>query len=1483
METCPEDIGVKIKEEKFDSPPPLVIKPEPTSPEPCARVHPPISSNLPVPLHSAPELNPQVPSRPVGRFAPSKVARDVNKAVDLSTYQYGLYSFFAEGNENREYDSPHFDPHYGETDMKDPALRARAKKYFEDLRRERCEETEEYQIREQSSGRSREHRPMYQRKRKKVQKLVVLVPKIRISPTIQEYLRRRYPPNSSRTARLAARKKCLSSDESLQEEKLQEFMAQFESGAAYNKSRPYSVSQRVTRLTSRPSSSCSSQQSESTTIDKDSVWNSSRNTNQETRHFPSRETEQAPCNTLAVADRLIKSEPMDYESSMPNENPLMAVKREMLDCSHHNIQIKQEPIDYCEHDCPQNRPEIQYNYNFDQPLSAPTSLRDNQVPDSSERPPTLPFPTLPLNNENITPNIPLNVSQIPDIETESRKEKKKKHKRQCIPFPIKKEPLEEAALEATPPLIKDLPAKKPEEHPTPTSNNDHDQAANKKPKKHCLPFPIKQEPLEELSAENESLPAKAAESENLVSSESVKIKEEQLESDQMLMVEIFRKRVKKLKKIEVKPLVSVKEEPVDFGEVASEIPSPEIKEEPVEPTLMYIKPKPVEQKNAKKLKYVYGRRIQGRARMSASHPRGRSSLEVMEESEFDSAAKIDTPFSPPKSAWSKITPTVSASPESDEETEENKGLTAQIDRLIEAGNIQTLDDTEIMYSLFASTIKDIQDPKANVFNIVLERFKETKAFEKSMRSAEENHPDKSGTDNPAEETPNTPALVTLFPMSDQEIYSQGLAVVGETKPPEEFELPSIKEETLEEDDIQKLEEENVIDGDRADTNNSNDLPEPEISDSSNQPVEIKTGLSDLSPDKNFDAASSIEPSLIRDLPVNDNFPPPYADFSRISPIRIRNSLERLNKPNILKTSTSSVPSFHPDIPTTSTSGFDDRPPLYIDSFQKTRRESDEKIRVVDESSEDFRESGTEHGDFKSDERPPTSASRQKGDMSEAERLFDEMLADEQTSFPSQEPAYMEPFPRSDTLFANTSLDDFIKAPLSANEHLVKPKPSYVRMNYHDSSESVENFKPPGVVLFSSKPEDLAPKENPDWSQWRRQHESFDQFQSSSWAIDEQSNSWSPQHSLYDNYLEPPTSSASFEDHQKDPSRLNCFETNSLSSWIEGRRLSNQGTFPIIERNDSGQEVVKIPVELREVQTQFPNHSKHCASIDVSTPVTKFIEQRQVNVADVGVQTNILPPYSPSLDYGHHTPLSSVLVEPLLSARKVSRPSPRTPSSEDTSRLAPTVQQRTCQTQYPANNSIYSPFEPSVPFKGYHVPNRYPTDSCTQTEGAPLFPPWVAPGRFRRHRPVLVEPLPNIEPIGENVRTMRSSDAYSILMEQIRTSNDPSFDKFMNSQQQPNGVVSKFNKYACYAPQGNSPELPLTVKKNYPKKSGNVCKGKRPGIEYKEVSPQQVPSEHSNRGLTPYQISVKIRRMGQVENIIGRLSTPKKRKSLSPKR
>ena len=1441
---------MKIKEERFDSPPP-VIKPEPTSPEPCARVHPPIPS-LPVPPLSAPELNTQVSSRPVGRFAPSKVARDVNKAVDLSTYQYGLYSFFAEGNENREYDSPHFDPHYGETDMKDPALRARAKRYFENLRRERCEETEEYQMREQSSGRSREHRPMYQRKRKKVQKLVVLVPKIPISPTIQEYLRKRYPPDSNRTARWAARKKCRSSEETLQEEKLQEFMAQFQSGAAHSKSRPYSVSQRVTSLTSRPSSSCSSQQSES--IDQELVNRSSRKMDQETGHIPStRAVEPGPCNPLAVANRLIKSEPMEFEHAhaSPNENPLLAVKREMLDCSLHNIQIKPEPIDYSEYECLHNRSESQQNYFSDPSLSLPNSLKDNSIPDSSEQPPPLPPPPQTLNNENITPNIPVTESQIPDTDTESRKEKKKKHKRQCIPFPIKQEPQEESPIgtkSITTSPIKDLPASKHGEHPRPTTNNENDQAPKKKPKKQCIPFPIKQEPLEEPSTEYDPSPAEAAKSDNAVLTENVKIKEEQLEPDQLLMVEIFRKRVKKLKKIEVKPLVSVKEEPVDFGETTSELPSPEIKEEPVEPTLLYIKPKPVEQKNAKKLKYVYGRRIQGRARMSASHPRGRSSLEVMEESEFDSAAKIDTPFSPPKSAWSKITPTVASTPESDEETEENKGLTAQIDRLIEAGNIQTLDDTEIMYSLFASAIKDIQDPKANVFNIVLERFKETKAFEKSLRSAEENHPDKPETDNPAEETPKTPALLTLFPMSDQEIYNQGLAVVGETKPPEEFELPSIKEETLEEDELKKVQGEKENEDDCVDTLTSNVLPEPEISGPLAQNAETRPDIPELSANKVLEAVSSIEPSLIRDLPVSENLPPPCSDFSRISPIRIRNSLERLNKPNILKASTSSASSFHPDIPSTSTSDFDSRPPLYIDPFPKSRRESDEKIRVVDESSEDFRESVTEHADFKSEERPPNSASRQKGEMSEAERLFDEMLADEQTSFPSQEPAYMEPFPRNDSLFANTSLDDFIKAPLSSNEHLVKPKPSYVRMNYHDSSESVENFKPPGVVLFSSKPEDLAPKDNPDWSQWRRQHESFDQFQSSAWTIDEQSNSWSPQHSLYDNYLEPPTSSAPFDEHQKDPSRMNCFESNSLSSWMEGRRLSNQSTFPIIERNDSGQEVVKIPVELREVQTQYPNHSKHCASIDVSTPVTKFIAQRQVNVADIGVQTDILPPYSPFLDYGHHTPLSSVLVEPLLSARKVSRPSPRTPSSEDNSRLAPTVQQRTCQTQYPANNSIYSPFEPSVPFKGYHIPNKEPTDSCTQTEGAPLFPPWVAPGRFRRHRPVLVEPLPNIEPIGENVRTMRSSDAYSILMEQIRTSNDPSFDKFMNSQQLPNGVVSRFNKYACYAPQGNSPELPLTVKKNYPKKNGNVCKGKRPGIEYKEVSPQQVPSEHSNRGL-----------------------------------
>ena len=1442
--------GVNIKEEIVDAPPPVVIKPEPCSPEQCSRVHPPATST------TLPET--QTSSRPVGRFNPSKAARNLNKTIDLTSYQYGLYSFFAEGNDTREFDAPHFDPHYGETDMKDPALLARAKRYFESLRQEQCEDLDEFHMREQSTSSTREHRPMYQRKRKKMQSLVVLVPKIRISHNIQEFLRKRYPPDTNRAARWAARKKCRSTspDATLQEEKLQEFMTQFQSGTSHGKSRPYSVSQRVARLDSysRPPSSCSSQQSTSTSHD---LTSNPRCFEQEI-NYP---TFSNQVNRNPYMAPTIKPEPMDYEDMSVNPNPLLAVKREMMDCEHHNALIKSEPAECSESDCVRNHPEPIFSTDSEQLPSALCFQQRGALTCQAELPPSIHPPS--QNSENITPNIPNTEEPSSISEEESRKRKKKKHKRPCIPFSIKQEPVDETSSEinlSSVSLNNKFKVSRSEEntdtaaddivHPTSHIEEEARKRKTKKHKKPCIPFAIKTEPVDETYAEtSSSLIIPAADTpivnkpdtapETVVQPETVKIKQEQLEPDQMLMVEIFRKRVKKLKQIEVQPLVAVKEEPVDFEDI------PVMKEEPVEGTLLYIKPKSlVQQTNAKKtLKYVYGRRMQGRARMSASHPRGRTSLDVMEESEFDSAAKLNTPFSPPKSAWSKITQTVNKAAESDEEAEENRGLTAQIDRLIEAGNIQTLDDTETMYKLFASTIKDIPDPQANVFNIVLERFKESKAFEKSLKSAEENNKNKPQAESPDEEAPKIPVLRTLFPMSDQEIYNQGLAVVGETKPPEEFELPTVKVEELEEGGNERVSKDGVF--------SSESVLQPDIADTLIKSHGIQGDNSDLvvNTDKSFDnisennvseKATLMEKVVISTEPIQSvSVPqdvPPASDFSRISPIRIRNSLERFNiKPNIVKTS--SANHFQSDPPA----------PLYIDAFSETRRGSDEKIRVVDETSEDFKESGKGSGGYKSDERRPTSASRQKGDMSVAERLFDEMLADEQTVFPTQEPTYMEPFPRNDSLFANTSLDDFIKAPLSSNEHLVKPKPSYVRMNYHDSSESVDTFKPP-TVLFSSKPEDLTPKENPEWNQWRRQHESFDQFQSSSWAIDEQSNSWSPQHSIYDQYLEPPSSSAPFEDQQKDSSRMNCFENNPLSPWMDGRRVSMQSTFPIVERNESGQEIVRIPVEQRTVQTQFPNHNKHCSAIEVSTPVLVFIVQRQDNVVDIAIQTDMFPPYSPFLDYTHHSPLSSVLVEPLLSARKVSRPSPRTPSNEDNTRVAPTIEQRTCQTQYPANNSLYSPFEPSVPFQGYQILNKEPTDSFSQTEGAPLFPPWVAPGRFRRHRPVLVEPLPNIEPIGENVRTMRSSDAYSILMEQIRTSNDPSFDKFMNSQQQPNGVVSRFNKYACYAPQGNSPELPLTVKKNYPKKNGNVCKGKRPGIEYKEVSPQQVPSEHSNRGF-----------------------------------
>ena len=243
----------------------------------------------------------------------------------------------------------------------------------------------------------------------------------------------------------------------------------------------------------------------------------------------------------------------------------------------------------------------------------------------------------------------------------------------------------------------------------------------------------------------------------------------------------------------------------------------------------------------------------------------------------------------------------------------------------------------------------------------------------------------------------------------------------------------------------------------------------------------------------------------------------------------------------------------------------------------------------------------------------------------------------------------------------------------------------------------------------------------------------------------------------------------------------------------------------------------------------------------ATPVINYIVQRQENVSDRGMQTE-----SSFLEYGHYNPFCSVLVEPLLSARKAVRPPPCAYQQEP-GRL---VEQRTIQTQYPANNTRYTAIDPSLPFMAYSFAMQTPVTSSSQTDGEPIANAGGTQHRHKRRRPVLVEPVPNIVPIGENVRTMRSSDAYGILMEQIRTSTDPKFDRFMNSQLQPNGVLSRFNKYACYAPQGGSPDLPLTVKKSFPgevRKTGHSCKGKRPGIEYKEVMPQQIPSEHCNKG------------------------------------
>ena len=1539
-----------------------------------------------------------IPARPAGKFSTSRLANQ-DKTVDLSSYQYGLYSYFAEGNKTHEFDGPHFDPYFGQTDIKDPALLLRAKQYFENLRQERCEDSEDYQMREQSSS-TRDHRPMYQRKRKKLQQLVVSVHKIPISPAIQEYLRRRYPIKPD--CETEKRKTPL---ESVQEAKLQEFMLQFQAGASRTQSRPYSqrVSSkgakqdlpniRITSHCSRESSLCSNERFSPEPSPCRGVTDFEGGRNKVLENTV-RAMECDTCNPdntlhegtpLAPSDTVIKSEISDYSDPAVNHlNPLMNIKQEIMDSSYYQ-DYASCPVSSTISDLGQESIAAQRTDQIHPAIPdiiSPSDISKSQTTKNKvDVPPLIKQEMLdpvhtdldlePINynisteNPPVDRNSPSTGETVQDNQTINEKghsKIRKKRKKKCIPFQIKQELIDQTETEAYLTKLND-DEKEPESEvidPLETEassldlNDDlkeHESAAIdpfeteassldlndalKEPESGVIdPFeteesildlnddkkentlsvvdPIETKALTPDLNNDKKEPGLAVKEIDLP--ENVIIKEEPLDADQLLMVKIFRKRVKKLKMIKVQPMVSVKDEPIDFEDVQRELESPEIKDEQEEPCLLYFDPKPpVKHENISKLKpkFVYGKRMRARATMSVSHPRRTPSIDT--ESEFDKAAQIDTLFSPPKSAWSNVT-TLSNNHMSDDETDENAGLTAEIDKLIEAGNITSLDDTERMFNLFASTIKNIKDPTTNVFNIVLDKFKKTKAIDESENTVLA----------PVQTAPNQ----ILFPMSDQEIYSQGLAVIGESKPPEEFELPTIKVEPQDDFVNDKcLLSNDVFKGDEIALCVESGLKQK----SSETPIiqfnkvqfdhdKINKDTTDITPDETGKMASpSDDPS------------------SQTLPIRIKNSLERLsNKPNETQGSNkigsecresssygqSSMDNSHDLDPGSQISATPrDFEANSIDDFkEKLPNMGDIRLRVksppiVNYSSEKgsqyyglvsgetlisekrpdsecFQNSNGPHGfmidpvvqpvegkaitaeeipsslkrqpigdysidsatqsykitpDEKLKSEEKITMSRQLRELSDAERLFDEVLADEPSSFQAPEPAYLsEPYSRSnDNFFATSSLDDFIKAPLNTNEYLVKPKPSYVRMNYHDSSESVEGLKPP-AVLFSSKTD--------EWSQWKRNanNESFDQFQTSPWSIEDQSNPWSPQHSIYDSYFEPP-SSASFEDAQKEGSRV-C-ENNSLQPL--GRRLSVQGAYnPIIERNEKGQDIIRVPVEQRTAQTQFPASSKHCPSVEVSLPILTFITQRQDNVADIGTQTNDPEAYSSYFDYQTSTPLSSVLVEPLLGSRKP--PQPVAPSYPATSCIAEgsccgtltNVERRTTQTQYPANNSLYSSFEQSLPFIGCANPVRNPSNSYTQTEGAPLFPPWVAPGRFRRHRPVLVEPLPTIEPIGENVRTMRSSDAYSILMEQIRTSTDCSFDKFMNSQTQPNGIVSKFNKYACYAPQeGNSPDLPLTVKKNYPKKAAdNVCKGKRPGILYKEVTPRNIPSEHSNRGF-----------------------------------
>ena len=790
-----------------------------------------------------------------------------------------------------------------------------------------------------------------------------------------------------------------------------------------------------------------------------------------------------------------------------------------------------------------------------------------------------------------------------------------------------------------------------------------------KKKQVVVPMPlIKQEPIE-----MEDLPPVP------------QIKEELLDSEEDLL-EIKRNRVKKLRQVTVEPFTSdlmIKEEPLDLQDV-------EIKEEQLELDLLEFHPTPrAFGKNLahRKPKFVYGKRIN---RTKAAP------LNLNQDFEFDSAAQLSTPFSPPKSSWPVSKKGQDEVMSEEEEPEEEREMRQKVDQLMSEG---TIDDADELYQLFTKTIKQCTDPTENVFNTVLTLFKERKEKGETCPAT----PEKRPVGEEGEEGEQGKSC--LFPMSDHEIYNQEVAVVADISTPAEDFLPTIiKTEQVDELGIELTAPANDQFSDNFAQFTSRDtytelvpaMAECTQTDASSSAPRSKDWKKVDGVDLYYDPANDkmFQP-LGKGIKIEPGYQPmifPPKKYTYPQPPKAH------TYPQPPKAHTYPQPSKHPY------------------TYPQPPKEHT------------YPQPPKEHTYPQSKERRPSAHSiysKNSGEVTEAERLFDELIEEEQVPFVPQDPnqtSFIEPFTPSG-VFSTQSLDDLIKAPLVPNEHCIKPKPSYAPMTF-DNSEN----KPP-VVLFSSKPEDGGQKQDPGWGSWKKpSNETFDQFQSSSEWGDNPS-SWSPGHSDWEEPYFPSTAQqSSFEEHGKDSLDKSCGSDDDMA--------------------------VRHPVTQRNVQTQFPYDNIY-SEIEYSWPQTVYIKERQI----------------------------------------------------------------------------------------------YINHSFTQTPGPPLFPLSLAPGRFRRRRPVLVEPLPTIEPIGDTVtqlRTMRTSDSYSLLMERLRTCTDPSFDRFMNSQRQPTGLVSTFNQFACYSPQANIPELPLTVNKSYSDKSNSV--GKRPGIVYKEVTPKPYNSHHSTTGL-----------------------------------